>query len=168
MITAPTVKAAVYAALAVMCFGAGWVAQGWRLGDELSAQSASHAKALSDISAAAAVALSAQQAKQIELANHLAALDAQHYQELIHAQSVTSALSADLAASRKRLPVRVSGASCSGVPARAGPARVDDGAERADLHPATAASAVAIAGEADQCAVKLTALQAWVIKVAQP
>ena len=168
MITAPTVKAAIYAALAALCFGAGWVVQGWRLGDELSAKSASHAKTLSDISAAAAVALSAQQAKQIELANHLAALDAQHYQELIHAQSVTSALSADLAASRKRLSVRTSGSSCPRAPTGADSARLDDGAERADLHPATAASAVAIAGEADQCAVKLTALQAWVIKGDQP
>ena len=168
MITAPTVKAAVYAALAALCFGSGWVVQGWRLGEELSAQSASHSKALSDITAATAAALSAKQAKQIELANHLAALDAQHYQELIHAQSVTSALSADLAAQRKRLSVRVSGSSCAGMPASAGPASVDNGAERVDLHPATAASVVAITSEADQCAVKLTALQAWVIKVAQP
>ena len=168
MITASTVKAAGYASIAALCFGVGWVAQGWRLGAELSTKSASHAKALSDITAAATAALSAQTAKQIELANHLAALDSQHYQELIHAQSVTSALSADLAAQRKRLSVRTSGSSCSGVPAIADPASMDDAAERADLHPATAASVVAIAGEADKCAVKLTALQEWVIKVAKP
>ncbi|WP_404936597.1 lysis system i-spanin subunit Rz [Pseudomonas aeruginosa] len=70
-------------------------------------------------------------------------------------------LTADLAAARQRMRVRITSARCSApsLPAGAVGAGVDDGAEYAELHPATATDIAQLAADADSCAIKLTAMQ---------
>jgi hypothetical protein len=158
-------RAMLWVLALALAFACGWKAQGWRLDAQLSTQAAQHAQAVSDLNQAALTAATAQQTARVTLEQQLAALDQQHYQELTHAQTVIDAVSGELASGQRRLSVRLAAARCPGVPAATGAAGLDDAAERADLHPATAASVVAIAGEADQCAIKLVALQKWVKQV---
>lgn len=147
----------------------GWLIQGWRLGAELSALRADHATELQRFANTNAAALAAQQQASQRLAQQLAALDHQRYQELTHAQENTDRLAADLAAARQRLRVRIDPASCPGLPAATGAASLDDGAgARADLHPAVAAGVVRVTGRADECRARLTALQEWARAVTVP
>lgn len=147
----------------------GWMANGWRLGADLSAQRADHAAELQQIADTNAAALAAQQQTRQRLEQQLAALDQQRYQELTHAQENTDRLAADLTAARQRLRVRIDPASCGGVPAATGASGLDDGAgARADLHPAVAAGVVRVTGRADECRARLTALQEWARAVTVP
>ncbi|WP_407692353.1 lysis system i-spanin subunit Rz [Pseudomonas xionganensis] len=111
-----------------------------------------------------------QQTQRLALEQRLAELDTTHQQEITHAQAAADQLSADLAAARSRLSVRVNPATCaSSLPAAPSAAGVDDAAgARADLHPATAAGVIRVTARADQCRARLTALQAWVREVANP
>lgn len=153
---------AVAALMSLSAAGA-WQWQANAYGARLAQQAALHSDTLGEIARASARLLQAQQERRQALETRLAALDGQHYQELTHAQQTTNRLTVDLAAARRRLSVRTTGhAHSNGVPASAGGARVDDGAERADIHPEDARAIAAITGDADRCAVKLTALQAWV------
>lgn len=108
----------------------------------------------------AAVILSQQQESQA-LAAELASLDEQRYGELRHAQENTDRLAGELASARSRLRVRIDPTSCPAVPATAHAASVDAGTVFAEIHGETAAAIVRITGDADQCAVKLSALQDW-------
>ena len=140
----------------------GWLANGWRLGAELSTQRAKHAAELQQLAETSAAALASQQQARQRLEQQLATIDTQRYQELTHAQQNTDRLAADLAAARQRLRVRIDPASCGGVSAGTGAAGLDDGAgARADLHPAVAAGVVRVTGRADECRARLTALQEW-------
>ena len=140
----------------------GWALNGWRLGAELSTQGADHAAELRRLADTNATALAAQQQASQRLAQQLAVLDQQRYQELTHAQESTDRLAADLAAARQRLRVRIDPASSPGLSAATGATGLDDGAgARADLHPAVAEGVVRVTGRADQCRARLTALQEW-------
>jgi hypothetical protein len=155
------------AALMALASACAWQWQANAYGARLAEQDALHSDALAEIARASARLLQAQQDKRQALEQRLSLLDAQHYQELTHAQQTTDRLTADLAAARQRLSVRTTGhASGSGVPAAAVAAGLDDGAERADIHPEDARAIAAIIGDADRCAVKLSALQGWVREVA--
>lgn len=152
-------------AIALIASGAagGWNANGWRLKSQLERQGREHSAAMAEISRVSAQQLLAQQNQRQQLEAKLASIDQQHYQELQNAQTITDSLTADLAAARQRMSVRTTRAACSGgVPGASGPARLDDGAERADIHPEDAAAIARITGDADRCAVKLGALQEWV------
>ena len=141
----------------------GWAVNGWRMGVELSDLRADHAQQLERNAAAQAAAIAEQQQIRAQLVQQLAAIDQQRYQELTHAQENTDRLADDLAAARQRLRVRIDPASCPSLSAAIGAAGLDDGAgARADLHPAVAAGVVRVTGRADQCRVRLTALQEWV------
>lgn len=107
----------------------------------------------------AAVILKQQKDRQA-LETQLASLDEQRYGELRHAQQEIDRLSAAVADGSKRLSVRASCPAAS-VPATTSPGGLDAGAQRIDIHPADAAAIVRITGDADQCAVKLSALQDW-------
>lgn len=156
---------AVAVLMALSAAGA-WNWQANAYGQRLASLELDHARTLGDISTAAAVQLKLRQAQRAELEARLSAVDRQRYQELTHAQQTTDRLTADLAAARQRLSVRTTGhAGGNGVPAGTGTARVDDGVERADIHPEDAAAIVRLTGEADRCAVKLSALQGWVVEV---
>jgi len=104
------------------------------------------------------------QAERLGLEKRLAANDQQRYGELRHAQQEIDRLSAAVADGSRRLSVR---ASCPavGVPGTASAGSLDDGTQRADIHPEDAGRIVAITGDANACAVKLTALQEWAREV---
>lgn len=149
-----------------MAAAAGALVNGWRWEAKLATANQVHADTLVEIDRATARQLQAQLEQQAGLQRRLELTEQQHYQELAHAQENTDRLRADLAADRQRLLVKVRGSpGCSGVPAATGAAVMDDGAQYAELHPATAADLAALAGDADRCAVRLKGLQAWVIEL---
>lgn len=138
----------------------------------LSAQSAaSKAQAeyqahLRQVAEANAAVILKQQAERQDLEGRLAANDQQRYGELRNAQQEIERLSAAVADGSRRLSVRAScPASAGSVSASTGAGSVDDGSQRADIHEEDAGRIVAITGEADACAVKLTALQEWAREV---
>ncbi|WCD79130.1 lysis system i-spanin subunit Rz [Pseudomonas sp. TUM22785] len=164
--TAQQVRLLVLVAAFAMAAAAGALVNGWRWEAKLAAANQVHADTLAEIDRTTARQLQAQQEHQADLQRRLELTEQQHYQELAHAQENTDRLRADLAADRQRLLVKVrSPASCSGVPATPSAAGVDNGAQYAELHPATAADLAALAGDADSCAVRLKGLQAWVIEL---
>ena len=153
-------------ALALLLAGAaaGWTVNGWRLGEQIAAIQRKNAEQLAKNEQVANAAFLEQQQVRQQLENKLSLLDQQRYGELQNAQATTDRLSADLADARQRMRVTITASSCqqlSGAGKAAGPGSVDDGAVTADIQPATAADLARLAGEADACAVKLTALQGW-------
>jgi len=138
----------------------------------LSAQSvASKAQAeyqthLRKVAEANAAVIRKHQAERLALEQHLATLDQQRYGELRHAQQEIERLSAAVADGTRRLSVRASCPAAAGsLSAATGAGRLDDGSQRADIHEEDARRIVAITGDADACAVKLTALQEWAREV---
>ncbi|MFP5340565.1 MAG: lysis system i-spanin subunit Rz [Gammaproteobacteria bacterium] len=138
----------------------------------LSAQSvaskaqAEHQTHLRQVAEANAAVIRQQQAERLALEQHLATLDQQRYGELRHAQQEIDRLSAAVADGSRRLSVRASCPAAAGsVSASTGAGRLDDGSQRADIHDEDARRIVAITGDADACAVKLTALQEWAREV---
>jgi len=153
-------------ALALLLAGAaaGWAVNGWRLGREFAAIKQQHAEQLAKNEQVANAAFREQQQARQQLENKLSLLDQQRYGELQNAQANTDRLSADLADARQRMRVTITASSCqqlSGAGKVAGADRVDDGTITVELLPATAADLARLAGDADACAVKLTALQGW-------
>ncbi|BCG26440.1 hypothetical protein TUM18999_46310 [Pseudomonas tohonis] len=164
--TALQVRLLVLVIAAALSAAAGALVNGWRWEARLAMANQVHADTLAEIDRATAKQLQVHQEQQADLQRRLELTEQQHYQELAHAQENTDRLRADLAADRQRLLVKVRGpASCGGVPAATGASGVDDGAQYAELHPATAADLAALAGDADRCAVRLKSLQAWVREV---
>jgi len=138
----------------------------------LSAQSdaskaqAEHQTHLRQVAEANAAVILKQQAERLALEQRLATLDQQRYGELRHAQQEIERLSAALADGSLRLSVRAACPAAAGsVSAATGAGRLDDGGQRADIHEEDARRIVAITGDADACAVKLTALQEWAREV---
>ncbi len=165
----PQLRLAAYALACALLFGAGWLANGWRLTAQLEHQERLHSDTLAEFARASTLQMEDQHAKRRQLETQLADIDHRHYQELQHAQTITDSLTADLAAARQRMSVRTTGTTCrSAVPATAGATGVDDGVGAlAELHPATAAGVVRVTGRADQCRARLTALQAWALAVSR-
>ncbi|MCT4518138.1 lysis protein [Pseudomonas aeruginosa] len=139
-----------------------WRAAELRFGEQIAALKLQHERERLEASQAVAAELQRRTEQRQRLEADLQAIDEQRFGELRHAQAINDQLTADLAAARQRLRVRITRASCSatGMPAGTVGAGVDDGAEYAELHPAIAADLARLAGDADQCAVKLSALQA--------
>ncbi|MGA4634506.1 lysis system i-spanin subunit Rz [Pseudomonas solani] len=166
--TALQIRLLVLVGACALATAAGAMVNGWRWEARLATANQVHADTLAEIDRATARKLQAQQERQANLQRRLELTEQQHYQELAHAQENTDRLRADLAADRQRLLVKIRGSSgCSGVPAAPSTSGVDDGAQYAELHQATASDLAALAGDADRCAVKLTALQAWEIETAR-
>ncbi|MHB0805996.1 lysis system i-spanin subunit Rz [Stutzerimonas nitrititolerans] len=148
------------AAALLAAFCAAWMIQGWRLGGQMLEMQAEWSETLRKTAEANAAVILKQQQDRQALADELASLDEQRYGELRHAQQEIDRLSAAVADGSKRLSVRASCPAAS-VPATTSPGGLDAGAQRIDIHPADAAAIVRITGDADQCAVKLSALQDW-------
>ncbi|HEJ3975680.1 TPA: lysis protein [Pseudomonas aeruginosa] len=136
-----------------------WRAAELRFGEQIAALKLQHEQERLEVSQAVAAELQRRTEQRQRLEADLQAIDEQRFGELRHAQAINDQLTADLAAARQRLRVRITRASCSGLPAGTAGAGVDDGAEYAELHPATAADLARLAGDADQCAMKLAAFQ---------
>lgn len=157
--------AAVLALMALSATGA-WQWQGNAYGKRLADQAQAHETFLRQVAEANASVILKQQAERLDLESRLAASDQQRYGELRHAQQEIERLSAAVADGTRRLSVRAScPAAAGGVPEAAGASRLDDGSQRANIHEEDARRIVAITGDADACAVKLTALQEWAREV---
>ncbi|MEO1828824.1 MAG: lysis system i-spanin subunit Rz [Pseudomonas sp.] len=162
--------AAAAVVLVLLAGGGFWAGWSWSSASgraDLLAAEKLHSDTLGELARAGAQQLRQQQERYVELQTQLAEQDKQHHEELTNVQKDNVQLAVDLAAAKQRLSVRITGhaASASGVPAATATATavVDDGAgTRADLHPTTAAGLVRVTGRADECRVRLTALQAWV------
>lgn len=151
----------------VLGIALGALVQGWRMGEQLATARQHHADELLRISQASQEAADEQRSARMELERRLDQNDTDHYKELTHAQDENARLALELRAADRRLSIRTAGPACpaAGVPAPARPGRLDDGAQRADIHPQDAADLVAIAGDANACAMKLAALQGWAREV---
>ena len=120
------------AAIAGAC---AWYAQGWRMGEQLAGVKASHAETMQAIADKTAQARAA--VARYELAAHaqLADKDAQHYQELTHAQSETARMRACVAAGTCGVRIITRSTACAAggdVPQDAGAGGVGDGAVALD------------------------------------
>jgi prophage endopeptidase len=157
--------AAVLALMALSAAGA-WQWQGNAYGKRLADQAKAHETFLRQVAEANAAVILKQQAERLDLESRLAASDQQRYGELRHAQQEIERLSAAVADGSRRLSVRAACPAAAGsVSASTGAGRVDDGSQRADIHEEDARRIVAITGDADACAIKLTALQEWAREV---
>lgn len=156
------VRMVIAALVLIFVVAATWRVAEWRFGEQIAALKLQHERERLEASQAVAAELQRRTGQRQRLEADLQAIDEQRFGELRHAQAINDQLTADLAAARQRLRVRITRASCSatGLPAGTVGAGVDDGAEYAELHPAIAADLARLAGDADQCAVKLSALQA--------
>ena len=155
----------VLALMALSAAGA-WQWQGNAYGKRLADQAKSHETFLRQVAEANAAMILKQQAERQDLEWRLAANDQQRYGELRNAQQEIERLSAAVADGSRRLSVRAScPASAGSVPAATDAGRLDDGVQRADIHEEDARRIVAITGDADACAVKLTAQQEWAREV---
>lgn len=156
---------AVLALMALSAAGA-WQWQGNAYGKRLADQATAHETHLRQVAEANAEVILKQQADRRTLEARLDTLDQQRYGELRHAQQEIERLSAALADGSRRLSVRAACPAAAGsVSAATGAGRLDDGSQRADIHEEDARRIVAITGDADACAVKLTALQEWAREV---
>lgn len=160
-----SLAAAVFALMALSTAGA-WQWQANSYGKQLTDQAKAHETFLRKVAEANAAVILKQQAERRTLEVRLDTLDQQRYGELRHAQQENDRLSATVADGSRRLSVRAScPAAASGLSSATGAGSLDDGAQRADIHPEDAGRIVAITGDADACAVKLTALQDWAREV---
>lgn len=98
----------------------------------------------------------------------LADLDKKHTEALRNAQTLRSAIFADIDAGARRLSVPIENADCPGVPEAASATRVDNDRARAELDPAAAGRLVRIAGDGDDAIRQLTALQEYVNTICRP
>lgn len=140
---------------------AGVTAEQWRMTALLNAERADTAVQLQRIAEANAQAITEQLQVRQDLEAQLRTIDANKHRELTDAQQNADRLAAELRNATRRLSIRASCPAGSGVPEAASASRVDDGAGRATIHGEDAATLVGITGEADACAVTLTALQEW-------
>ncbi|KWN71207.1 lysis system i-spanin subunit Rz [Burkholderia ubonensis] len=143
-----------------------------RLADAQAARGADAQQHANDLAAISSAALDAEQramAAHDAAASRVAAMDAQTTQERNQHEADNRRYRVALAAGDQRLRVAVrhcSAASGDGVSDAAGAAGVDDGAAAvADLDPAVAERAFAVAGDDDREIDKLKALQGYVCAV---
>ena len=125
------IKTAIVASIFMIGAASGYIAQGWRLGEQLASLQADHAKTLQAIADKTAEARAA--VARYELAAHaqLADKDTQYYKELTHAQSETARMRACIAAGTCGVRIITRTAACAAggaMPQDAGAVGVGDGA----------------------------------------
>ena len=152
---------------AMLCaLAAGWISNGWRLGQQIEQQQAAFQADLSTINLAAAKAQQEANEQRQALAKAVQQDSATRYQEYTDAQHQNAQLRADLLTAQRRLSVRVSGCSAaSDVPTASGAGGVDHAAGRADLDPGSADRIVAIANRGDDAIRQLMACQGYVKRI---
>lgn len=99
-------------AFLVVVFGAGWAANGWRLGEQLAMVEKTHSDTLGEIARAAAHQVRAHMDARVLLEQQLAELDSTQHKELTDAQAENERLrrlysGADAERRRLRIEVRV-------------------------------------------------------------
>lgn len=152
---------------AMLCtFTAGWISNGWRLGQQIEQQQAAFQADLSTINLAAAKAQQEANEQRQALAKAIQQDSATRYQEYTDAQHQNAQLRADLRDAKRRLSVKVSGCSpASDVSTTTGAGSVDHAVGRADLDPGSADRIVAIANRGDDAIRQLMACQGYVRKI---
>ena len=157
------ILAAILLAMAISA-GSTWQVQDWRMGKKLAEQAGLHHGQLTEVSAAAAKQVSAEQGRRLALEQKLATSDQQHSRELSDAQRNQVLLRDRLATADVRLSVLLDAtdsASGCNVPATSGAVGVVHGAQRAQLNPAHAQRIIAITDAGDQGLIALRACQAY-------
>lgn len=152
---------------ALLCaFAAGWLSNGWRLGQQIEQQKAAFQADLSTINLAAAKAQQEANEQRQALAKAIQQDSATRYQEYTDGKAENAQLRADLLTAQRRLSVKVSGCSSStDVSTASGAGGVDHAAGRADLDPGSADRIVAIANRGDDAIRQLMACQGYVRKI---
>lgn len=122
-------KAAIYAAVAALVFGAGWTANGWRLGAKLDAYKAEQAGAVATANASALALQKRLDNERDGRAVELAAIDTLHAGQLKKEQDETKRLRTCIDNGTCGLRVNTIGPACpSAVPGPADSGSVDTGA----------------------------------------
>ena len=165
--------------LAAALFGAGWLANGWRLGEQLAEQGRAlegqiadrdllHANTLGEVARASAAQLRIEQDKRLQLEEQLRQSSSTHHKESVDAKTAAARLRDRLATTELRLSVLLdsaAGAALCGVPAGTGAGGVVHGTARAELDPAHAQRIVGITDDGDQGLIALKACQDYARKV---
>lgn len=158
-----------YAACALISLALGggmvWKVQAWRYGSQISTLEADHAKELKKISDAAAASLLAEQVRAQELQEAISQADLKHSKEMRNANYRIARLRADLRSGAQQLRID---AGCipdnpSGkTPATASPGLGDGTPAAGKLCGSVAENLAVLAGDADEVAGRLRALQEYV------
>lgn len=170
------------ALLAAALFGAGWLANGWRLGEQLAEQGRAleakiadrdllHANSLGEIARASSAQLRREQDKRLLLERQLRESSTTHHKESVDAKTTADRLRDRLATTELRLSVLVdaaAGAAFCGVSAGTGAGSVVYAGARAELDSAHAQRIVGITDDGDQGLIALAACQAYARRVSQP
>jgi hypothetical protein len=162
----PGLSWAKLAIAVVVLLGAGatgWQLNGWRLGTQLADDKAAYAQNLQHVSDAATKAAQEQEQKLEAAQQAIAALDAQHTEEMQHVQADAAAAHAALADGTRQLSITASCPSAGGniVPGATPATGVDHGspASRAVIDGSAAQALVALAAKGDGYRVQLAACQ---------
>ncbi|WP_315809511.1 lysis system i-spanin subunit Rz [Pseudomonas sp. C9-3] len=159
-------KPLLCALLLSLAAAAGWIANGWRLGQQIEQHQAAFQADLSTINLAAAKAQQEANEQRQALAKAIQQDSATRYQEYTDAQHQNAQLRADLLTAQRRLSVKVSGCSAAAqVPGTAGTGSVGDAGGRADLDPGDSAALLGIVNRGDDAIRQLTACQAYVKRI---
>ena len=145
-----------------LAFAGAWTAQGWRLGAQLASLKTGHAETLREIAGKTAKASEAVRKYENGVAEMLADKDAQHYQELTHAQSETARMRACVAAGACGVRIITRSTVCAaggGLPKDAGAGGLGDGAIALD--PATAGRVLDLRESVQSDAAKLAYLREY-------
>ena len=145
-----------------LAFAGAWHAQGWRMGEQLASLKATHAETLREIAGKTAKASEAVRKYEAGVADQLADKDAQHYQELTHAQSETARMRACVAAGTCGVRIITRTAACAAggaVPQDAGAGVLGDGAIALDA--ATAGRVLDLRESVQADAAKLAYLREY-------
>lgn len=143
--------------------GSGASSMYFHMDAKMSALALQHAEQAQEHAEQANALLLAEIARTEELRAYLSDLETIHYKELTDAQETNDDLANKLRIATQRLsirttsPVHTDPLSCTGAGTG-----VDAAVIRADIHPEDAAAIIRLTGEADQCAITLTALQEWI------
>ena len=114
-----------------LAFAGAWKIQAWRMGEQLAGVKASHAQTMQAIADKTAQARAAVARYELAANAQLADKDAQHYQELTHAQSETARMRACVAAGTCGVRIITRSTACAAggdVPQDAGAGGMGDGA----------------------------------------
>ena len=125
------IKTAIVASIFMIGAASGYIAQGWRMGEQLAGLKASHAQTMQAIADKTAKARAAVARYELAANAQLADKDAQHYQELTHAKTETDRLRACVAAGACGVRIITRSTACAAggaVPQDAGAGGVGDGA----------------------------------------
>ena len=125
------IKTAIVASIFMIGAASGYIAQGWRMGEQLASLKATHADTLRSIADKTAKASEAVRKYEAGVAGQLADKDATHYKELTYAQSETARMRACVAAGTCGVRIITRSTVCAaggGLPKDAGAGGVGDGA----------------------------------------